>query len=164
EHLLSWLPLYLAKLTEIAPPFYRRWAGQLTTALGEEIELQGLPERLPLHLREAPELADPKQEGGEAFLRSLLAPISSGIILVRADLHRAARELELGVRLGERRFILEALMAQEAGDTLAWLEAECDLWIDRHRGAEPSTGAIAEFWTNRAKTTKHHLAVARAEL
>jgi hypothetical protein len=164
EHLLSWLPPYLSKLTEIGPPFYRRWAEILAAALAEEAESRGLSEWLPLHLREAPELAEPKLDGGEAFVRSLLAPVSSGIILVRADLHRAARDLELGVRLGERRFILEALMAQETGATLGWLEGECDLWIDRHRQAAPSTGAIADFWINRAKTTKHHLALARAEL
>ncbi len=164
EHLLSWLPPYLSKLIEIGPPFYHRWAELLAAALGEEIKRQSLPERLPLHLREAPVLADPEQEGGEAFLRSLLAPISSGIVLVRADLHRAARELELGVRLGERRFVLETLMAQEAGDTLQWLEGECDLWIDRHQQAEPSTGAIADFWITRAETTKHQLAMTRAEL
>ena len=164
EHLLSWLPPYLSKLKEIGPPFYRRWAKLLTAALGEETESRESPERLPRHLREAPELADPKVEGGKAFLRSLLAPVSSGIILVRTDLHRAARELELGVRLGERHFILEALMAQDAGATLTWLEGECDLWIERHRRGEPSTGAIADFWLTRAKTTKQHLAAARAEL
>jgi len=164
EHLLSWLPPYLSKLTEIGPPFYRRWAELLTTALGEELERRGLSERLPLHLREAPELADPKQEGGEALLRSLLAPVCSGIVLVRADLHRAARELELGVRLGERHFILEALMAQEAGDTLAWLEGECDLWINRHRQAEPVAGVITDYWISRVATTKKVMEEIREKL
>ncbi|HEX9917840.1 MAG TPA: molecular chaperone TorD family protein, partial [Pyrinomonadaceae bacterium] len=36
EHLLSWLPAYLSKLTEIAPPFYRRWGSILRDALREE--------------------------------------------------------------------------------------------------------------------------------
>ena len=164
EHLLSWLPPYLSKLTEIGPPFYHRWAELLAAALGEELKRQGLLERLPLHLREAPELADPKRQGGEAFLRSLLAPVCSGIVLVRADLHRAARELELGVRLGERRFILEALMAQEAGDTLTWLEGECDLWIDRHRQAEPVAGVITDYWISRVATTRKVMEEIREKL
>nr|MDQ3803645.1 molecular chaperone TorD family protein [Acidobacteriota bacterium] len=36
EHLLSWLPAYLDKLAEIAPPFYRRWGELLTEALVSE--------------------------------------------------------------------------------------------------------------------------------
>jgi len=164
EHLLSWLPPYLSKMKEIGPPFYHRWADLLARALGEEIESRGTPEWLPLHLREAPEPADPEVEGGEAFLRSLLAPVSSGIVLVRADLHRAARELQLGVRLGERRFVLEALMAQEAGATLDWLMRECDRWIDRHREVEPPTGVINNYWTTRTAITRRILQEMRTKL
>ncbi|MGB3564436.1 MAG: molecular chaperone TorD family protein [Thermoanaerobaculia bacterium] len=164
EHLLCWLPPYLAKLTEIGPPFYRRWAEQLTTALGEETEREGLPEQLPLHLREAPGPAHPDEEGGRAFLQSLLSPVRSGLIFVRADFHRAARELGLGVRLGERRFVLETLMSQDAGATLDWLRGECDLWIDRHRHDKPSTGMITTYWTTRAKNTRQLLEEIRTKL
>jgi hypothetical protein len=164
EHLLSWLPPYLSKLCEIGPPFYRSWAELLTAALGEESERQELSERLPLHLREAPGLAKPDAEGGQAFLRSVLSPVTSGIILVRADLHRAARELDLGVRLGERQFILEALMSQDAVATLRWLEGECKGWIDRHRQSQPPTGPIADFWTARAEITRQILEKSRVKL
>ena len=164
EHLLSWLPPYLSKLSEIGPPFYRRWSEMLTTAIGEEGERQNLPVQLPLHLREAPGLAKPDEEGGQAFLRSILSPVTSGIILVRADLHRAARELDLGVRLGERQFILEALMSQDSVATLRWLEGECEGWIDRHHRSQPPTAPIADFWTTRAKSTRQILEESRVKL
>jgi hypothetical protein len=164
EHLLSWLPPYLSKLSEIGPPFYRRWAELLTSSIGEEGKRQDHPERLPLHLREAPRLAAPDAEGGQAFLRSVLSPVTSGIILVRADLHRAARELDLGVRLGERQFILEALMSQDSVATLRWLEGECEGWIDRHHRSQPPTGPIADFWISRAESTGQILERSRVKL
>lgn len=164
EHLLSWLPTYLGKLEEIAPPFYQRWAGLLFEALSEESGRQGPPELLPLHLREAPELALPEEEGGRGFLRSLLAPVSSGLLLIRADLHRASRELELGVRLGERLFVLESLLSQDAAGTLEWLQGECDSWIDRHRRAQPLSGVIADYWVGRARRTRRVLEQARQQL
>ena len=33
EHLLSWLPVYLEKLSELAQPFYERWGALLLEAL-----------------------------------------------------------------------------------------------------------------------------------
>src|SRR5215217_8141929 len=51
EHLLSWLPVYLGKLAEIAQPFYQRWGEVLMKALLAEIEAVGTQELLPLHLR-----------------------------------------------------------------------------------------------------------------
>src|SRR5262249_55202817 len=59
--------------------------------------------------------------GAGAFVSGLLAPVRSGIVLTRADLARAARDLGLGLRMGERRFILETLLAQDAGPMLVWL-------------------------------------------
>src|SRR5687767_526460 len=53
EHLLSWLPVYLSKLKEIATPFYARWGEILLDALFEEARATGKQEQLPLHLREA---------------------------------------------------------------------------------------------------------------
>ncbi|MDQ5836167.1 MAG: molecular chaperone TorD family protein, partial [Acidobacteriota bacterium] len=90
EHLLSWLPVYLDKLGEVAPPFYRRWGELLRAALDAEAESLGAQRELPLQLREAPGLADPRApspenprasssgnqraSSSEKFLTTLLAP------------------------------------------------------------------------------------------
>lgn len=150
EHLASWLFPFLDKLLEIAPPFYRSWAALLARTLAAEIEWAGPPDAVPLHLRLAPALPDPRRDGAEAFVRGLLAPVRSGLVLTRADLARAARDLGLGVRMGERRFVLTALLSQEAHGMLAWLSAEARCWVARHGAREDVAGEVAKFWTGRA--------------
>jgi len=39
-----------------------------------------------------------------------------------------ARDLDLGSRVGERKFVLKALFAQDADATLEWLESEAMRW------------------------------------
>jgi TorA maturation chaperone TorD len=159
EHLLSWLPVYLCKLETIAPPFYREWGKLLMEALmAEAMEaLTALtaaavePAWLPLHLRESEGLIDPRAGGEvEEFLQSLLSPVRSGMILVRSDLTRAARSLNLGLRLGERAFIIKALFGQEPQGMLDWLAVEARIWAGRHRLGRERLGAVAEFWEQRA--------------
>jgi TorA maturation chaperone TorD len=150
EHLLSWLPVFLDKVDEIGCGFYRRWSTVLQAALREEAVATGEPEILPLHLREAPELEDPHRVGGKVFLGELLSPVRSGILLVRSDLERAARELELAVRIGERRFVLEALFAQDPTSTLDWLAKEAERWEERHRQRGSPLERISGFWAERA--------------
>jgi len=150
EHLVSWLPPFLAKLDELAPPYYARWGALLGAALAAEHEALGPPALLPLHLRQAAALPDPRGVGAEAFLTALMSPISSGLILVRDDLLRAARELGLGTRMGERRFVLKALLGQDAAATLAWLGAEARRWEAGHAARLPLWGATADFWRRRA--------------
>ncbi|HSK15310.1 MAG TPA: molecular chaperone TorD family protein [Gaiellaceae bacterium] len=142
EHLLSWLSPWLAKLDEIAPPAYRAWGRLLGTALEEEARALGPLEGLPLHLRAAPPLEHDDLLGG------VLVPVRSGVLLVRDDLAHAARELGLGVRIAERRYVLRALLAQDAAPTLAWLAAEARRWAGLH--AE-RPGPIGEFWQERAE-------------
>lgn len=150
EHLASWLPAFLAKLGELAPPYYARWGELLGEALAAEREACGPPDLLPRHLVQVPAAADPRADGSEAFLTSLLSPARSGMILVRDDLLRAARELGLGARVGERRFVLKALLAQEAAATLGWLADEALGWEARHAAGLPLWGAAAAFWQERA--------------
>ncbi|HEX8140801.1 MAG TPA: molecular chaperone TorD family protein [Pyrinomonadaceae bacterium] len=154
EHLLSWLPLYLTKLAEVAGPFYRGWGELLAQALMAEAETVGRQERLPLHLRCAEGLVDPRteREAGE-FLQSLLCPARTGMILLRSDLARAAHELGLGLRLGERKFILRALCGQDAGRVLGWLGREAESWIERHRLYRQGLGGVAVVWEERAAAT-----------
>ncbi|MGA9994479.1 MAG: molecular chaperone TorD family protein [Pyrinomonadaceae bacterium] len=153
EHLLSWLPVYLDKLNEIATPFYRKWGEMLFQALAEESKVVGRQERLSLHLREAEQVVDPREEGIEKFLQSLLTPARSGIILTRADLQRAARALSLGSRMGERLFILKALFGQDAGAMLLWLARETSNWTALHRKRAKVFGETAKVWKEKSKAT-----------
>ncbi len=164
EHLLSWLPEFLQKLRELADPFYIRWASLLGEALREEVERLGGPERLALHLREAPGVADPERDGLEPFLQSLLTPVRSGMILTRADLARAADQLGLGLRLGERRWVLRALFEQAAAPVLGWLAEEASRRAGRHTPELHLAAEPAAFWRNRAETTARLLLRLRAEI
>ena len=154
EHLLSWLPAYLDKLAEVAPPFYRAWAKLLLDALFEEAANVGRQRALPLHLREAAPLEDPRAAASaEEFLQGLLAPARSGLVLTRADLARAARALGLGLRAGERKFALKSLFAQDAAGALSWLAEEAVRWTKRHARDRDALGELAAWWSSRARET-----------
>ena len=164
EHLLSWLPVYVDKVRALDPPFYWAWADVMARALVEEAADLPHPSQRPLHLRAAPAMIDPRQATSEAFLEALLSPVRCGFILVRSDLERAGRELELGVRAGERRFVLKALLGQDGAATLAWLSREAERWAERHCAWEPATGSIASFWSSRAEASASLLADLAAEV
>lgn len=151
EHLLSWLPVYLQKLCDIAPPFYRKWGETLRAALFEEVEAAGEAAQLSLHLRHAHGLLDPREYGLEEFLQSLLTPARSGIILTRADLFRAGQTLGLGLRLGERRFILRSLFNQSPQAVLEWLLGEANDWKRHHGRNSKLPGAVAAAWLKRTE-------------
>ncbi len=157
EHLASWLPVYLEKLTELAPPSYRAWGGLLLNAVRSEAVQLEQPDRLPLHLRHAPALPSLETDGAVKFLAGLLAPIQSGLVLTRSDLARAARDLDLGLRAGERRFVLQALLDQDTAGTMNWLRDECTAWAERHRKLDELSPAIARFWIDRAAQTADSL-------
>ncbi len=157
EHLLSWLPFFCDKLADIAAGFYRAWGVLLEQSLRKESEVLPPTEALPLHLRQGPTVSDPRNHGGEEFLDSLLAPVRSGIILVRPDLERAGEDLDLGVRIGERRYVTEALLAQDSVSTLTWLADEADRWTERHESRSEWTGTIARFWADRSRHTSRLL-------
>ncbi|MBC7932699.1 MAG: molecular chaperone TorD family protein [Rubrivivax sp.] len=153
EHLLSWLPAYIDKLAEVAPPFYRRWGELLLDALLEEAGGAGPPAALPLHLREAPAMSDPRAGSADEFMQSLLAPARSGLILTRADLARAGHALGAGLRAGERRFALKSLLGQDAAGALRWLADEAFGWAERHARRRDALGEVAEWWARRAEAT-----------
>jgi TorA maturation chaperone TorD len=152
EHLLSWLPVYLSKVAEIASPFYRKWSEILNRALLDEARVVGMQNELPLHLREPKRLNDPRNDSAEKFLQSLLSPARAGMILVRSDLSRAASALQIGLRIGERKYVLQSMMSQDAEATLGWLAGEATSWAERHRSNFDAFGEIAKVWENRAQT------------
>ena len=102
EHLLSWLPLYLARVRALAAAPYPRWALLVERALRADAARRPAPADLPLHLRAAPPRQPPPDASRDAFIAWLLAPVRSGMVLTGQDLRRAAGDLGLGVRMGER--------------------------------------------------------------
>lgn len=150
EHILTWLPVFLLKMDEVAPPIYGGWARLLSDVL--LAEARTIPHDGPpaLHLREVPGLEDP-EASPTGFIKGLLAPAVSGMIITRADLARAARGADLGLRIGERAFILRSLFEQDADATLEWLQQEALAWVPRHQRLAPELGDIARFWKGRAE-------------
>jgi hypothetical protein len=155
EHLLSWIPVYLRRVREVGPAPYVAWADALREALASEHGESSVPDRLPMHLREAPEFPDPSNATFDDILDAVLTPIKSGIVLTRHDLASFAHESRLGNRQGERRFILQALIAQDGPAVLRWLETEARR--QQHEGND----TITQFWSGRAARTEHVLRTMR---
>ncbi len=153
EHILSWALPFLLKLRDMAPPFYLGWADLLERALAQESATLGPPARTPLALRASSPLQDPRETGGEGFVIALLSPVRSGLVLTRSDLARAGRDLGLGLRVGERAYILKAMLAQGASETLAWLAEEARSWEARHDRTGSIAPEVADFWMERARWT-----------
>ena len=81
----------------------------------------------------------------------LISPYArSGAIVTTNDLARAARDLELGLRYGEHRYVLEALFAQDPYRVLNWLADEAERWAGLHRSSLLPAGA-REHWMDRAQ-------------
>jgi hypothetical protein len=154
EHLWPWVPRLLWRVTELGAAPYRRWAALLDRALTDEVACLGAPAILPAHLRAAPGLPDPRDGDVPAFVAGLLAPVRSGLVVARADLVRIARELELGARVGERAYMLRALLTQDVAATLRAVAAEAR----RQRDHVADDDLVATFWRDRLTRTAHLLA------
>jgi hypothetical protein len=150
EHLLSWLPPYLGKVVELAPPYYAAWARLLGTVLRDEAAEVGRQPELPLQLRAAPGLPA-SDEPHAAWIAALLCAVRTGVVLTRADLRRGARELGLGSRVAERAYMLRAMLEQDAPGTASWLAGEARRAAAGHREREAELGAVAGFWRERAE-------------
>lgn len=148
EHIASWTGPYLASFERCGSPFHEAWAALADEVLARLAADMTLPHYLPAALREAPPLADPRTEGGQAFIASLLAPVRSGVILLRDDLVRLGEGTGLACRAGERRYVLGAFLAQDPGATLQWLARHARAWSGRVAGRGPA--AIGRWWADRA--------------
>jgi len=144
EHLLSWLPAWLARLAELAPTPYVRWGRLLQAALLAEAEELGPPADLPLHLRVSRAV-----EG----MDTVLAAARSGVIVTRADLGRAARVLSLGLRQGERRYAFHGLLAQDGPAVFDCLAGEARRQAALYRSLPTAWQPVVDHWALRAETT-----------
>ena len=168
EHLEPWVFALAERIHELAPAPYREWARLLADTLRAELAAvdDALDSgRLSVHLRDAPALPDPRVEGGAAFLEGLLAPVRSGAILTRADLARAAVAGEVALRAGERRYVLEHLLAQDAPGVLVRIAAEVRRQASRHdaRAGHARSGAFFAARARAAAALLEELAATGAE-
>lgn len=152
EHLASWLPVYLGRVEQLGSTTYAAWATLLDATLRDEARHLGEPAALPRHLAEAQPLPG-GDAGADEWIGALLAPVRAGIILTRADLARCARELGLGLRAGERRLALRALMEQNAKAVAGWLAAEARTRTAAMRDRPVPGASITAWWTARASAT-----------
>jgi TorA maturation chaperone TorD len=161
EHLAPWAFVYAGKAAQIAAPFYRSWARLLSAGVACAVADADALDHLPVHLSLLPAMPDPREAGAEEFLAALLAPARSGIVLTRADLRRAAEKIGLGLRQGERRYILRSMLGQDAPGTLQWLEREARREARGHT-ASSAPPAIRAHWAARAGRTAALLRELRA--
>lgn len=156
EHLASWLPVYLLRFADLAPPFYRRWAGVLSRALVAEVDRWPEPPVEAMHFRLSPEFPAAGCEL-EELLEALLSPIRAGFVLTRRDLAGAARRLNIGCRIGERRFMLEAMLRQRPADLRSWLEGFCDRSLHAYCAREQPLYELLRPWRARVELTRRTL-------
>lgn len=170
EHLWSWLPAYLTAVTALgaAAPALAAWAALAGRAIAAERVGDG-GGRLPLALRAAPPPLS--LDCASRDLPALLTtPARSGLILTRRRLAAGAAEAGAGQRIGERRFTLEAMLAQAPAETVRWLAGEAACWTGRHAAwalddaAPTGRDAVQAWWAGRARRTEAVLRAAVADI
>jgi hypothetical protein len=150
EHLLTWVPAYTQAMISLSSGFHAAWARLLREALLEEAAALDPPPTQPLHLRGVPELPE---TGSDEFIRGLLAPVRSGLLITRRDLADAAGATGLAARAGGRSFILHALISQDRAATFGWLAAHAGRWAERHQADDPPLRGVARHWRARAQAS-----------
>ncbi len=154
EHLLPWTIPYLDRVAMDGAGPFRAWATLLTTALmslAEQLDRPQTPLRVVTH--HVGGLPDPRIDGNLDLVQAVLAPARLGAIVTRDDLLDAADDLVLAPRMGERRYLLRALLQQDPSGTLAWL-ADHALAAARRCDAWPTDVAhLAGWWRGRAQTS-----------
>jgi hypothetical protein len=152
EHIAPWVPAFLAAVLDVGSRRFQGWAALVGEALTAEVASAQPTSQLPIALRQAP--ASPCQATSlSELLDSVLSPACSGVVITRGRLTTAAAELGLGLRQGERRFMIRAMFEQDVVGTLGWLAREASRWAALHRSWMPTEGGIREWWCDRAMTT-----------
>lgn len=151
EHILPWTLPYLDRVALDGHGPYRAWASLLSAVLAETAERVPRPTGDELVLVEQPGgLPDPRAEGSGDLVAALVAPARYGAILTRDDLLVAARRLDLAPRVGERRYLLRALLQQDPDATLDWLAEHARDASRRTRGWPAATAHLAAWWSGQA--------------
>ena len=157
EHLASWVPVHLAAVDRVGGTFHRAWAGLAADVVVAEADTLPPRDELPsaLTLGPPPLAMTSRRE----LVDGLLAPVRSGMVITRADLVRAGRDLGLAVRRAERRFALEGLFDQDPAGVLAWCAAFAAEWSVLHRRWHPGAlEGVGRWWAGRARAAADVLA------
>jgi hypothetical protein len=152
EHIWSWAPGYLVAVAELGIAPVTAWAELTEQALSAEYAQLGPAPMLPLALRTAP----PPMAASDTLdetLDALVAPIRSGVVLTYRDLAQCAHQVGVGLRRGERRFALRAMVEQDGIGTLKWLSARARWWSQRRAPALPTANDPGAWWSRRAAET-----------
>lgn len=151
EHLWPWVPTYTLAVESLGHGGFTAWAGLLRRALGADLPdaARSVGEKPPFALREGPP-AISSPDSPAALLDAIVAPVRCGFILTRPRLAAAAAAIGVGLRLGERRFALKAMLEQNPTATLTWLAEEAEHWVGMHHHA---TDPTSRWWAGRAAYT-----------
>jgi TorA maturation chaperone TorD len=154
EHLGTWVGRFLCRVIELGAEPLRDWARLTVDALAAELVRHGPPPELPSVLRDAAPLPEPEEATAAEWTQGLLTPVRSGLVIARADLARAAHDLQLGSRVGERAFTLRALLDQDARAVLGWIADEAVRQAeDLAQVAATGGDAVAAWWRARLEAT-----------
>jgi hypothetical protein len=183
EHLWSWLPGYLAaaagpagsergtagaRATSTAPygsgpgsgpgsgAPAAAWATLTMEVLCREAGITPAPVGLPSALRHAPPALHADVPVDE-LLDALTAPVRVGFVLTHSDIARAGHDIGVGVRRGERRFALRAMLEQDPHATLEWLAGHARRWAGVHRRHPPLGAGTSRWWSDRADASARAL-------
>lgn len=148
EHLWSWIPGYLDAAAG-QEPSAAAWVRLVRRVLERETRATPGARGLPLALRSAPE-AISEDTGYAELLDALTAPVRTGFVLTYRDLSVASRSLGLGLRRGERRFALKAMLEQDPSATFTWLGSHARRWAALHRDRSPVPADPSPWWERRA--------------
>ncbi|MFP3880894.1 MAG: molecular chaperone TorD family protein [Actinomycetota bacterium] len=147
EHLAPWLTPYLARVGELSEA-HGGWADLVAAVINDTLDSATRGFNLPVHL--AVDSGD--QEESEDLVPYLLTPIRSGLVLTRADLIRAAADLGLGTRIGERAFDLRSLLEQDGQAVIEWMATEAKRQADLY-AASSTSPTLGDLWSSRASRT-----------
>lgn len=119
DHLLSWLPAYLLRAQEVFPPSLGNWVS-ITFDLLSLLSLQydTVVSSVAGFRGELSQVGDPNQ-----IVRWLTSPGLSGLIISLGDIEEVARKLELPLRAGRKRFVLQEMVSQASNQVLSEFQA-----------------------------------------
>ena len=150
DHLVSWLLPFCARARELAHETYRAWVTMLLDALEEEIGKHGAANVLPLPLRHSRGINSALLDD---IVSSLFAPVTSGIVLTRADLGRCAREIGMMPHIADRRYTMREFLVADSERVQRWIAAEARRQADAIAAMPDVFGAVRSHWEQRALQT-----------
>ncbi|MES1937158.1 molecular chaperone TorD family protein [Salinisphaera hydrothermalis] len=160
EHIAPWAGVFADAVMRSAPPPYDGWAGLFQAVIRAEAASLPAPPAQALHLRVAAVWAEPAADATHADVaRVLLVPVTTGLVLTRADLAMAGAELGIALPVGGRAFLLETLFRADTPATEDWLAAEAARQADARAVDAETLGDVAEFWVARAQASDDRLSV-----